>query len=206
MQHCFDRYQIQALLAMKTICQRRTSGFTLIELMVTIAIAAVLLVIGVPSFVAFQRNSELTSAINSFVAALSTARGEAMKRGRQAVVVPRADNNWATGWTVFVDTDNNRQFNGSDILIVQGGALPSYFTATGQGTAQNSPAYIMFNPSGYTQTSDSTFQSATLKIERNDISGTEKTNQTRIVVIAKTGRARACQPATDATCTTSATE
>jgi len=191
---------------MKTICQRRTPGFTLIELMVTIAIVAVLLVIGVPSFVAFQRNSELTSAINSFVAALSAARGEAMKRGRQAVVVPRADNNWATGWTVFVDTDNNQQFNGSDILIVQGGALPSYFTATGQGTAQNSPAYIMFNPSGYTQTSDSTFQSATLKIERNDISGTEKTNQTRIVVIAKTGRARACQPATDATCTTSATE
>jgi len=191
---------------MKAICQCRSSGFTLIELMVTIAVAAVLLVIGAPSFVAFQRNSELTSATNSFVAALNAARGEAMKRGRQAVVVPRADNNWATGWTVFVDTDNNQQFNGSDILIVQGGALPSYFTASGQGTAQNSPAYIMFNPSGYTQTSDATFQSATLKIERNDITGTEKTNQTRIVVIAKTGRARACQPATDSTCTTSATE
>lgn len=184
----------------------RIGGFTLIELMVTIAIAAVLLVIGVPSFVAFQRNSELTSAANSFVAALGAARGEAMKRGRQAVVVPRADNNWTTGWTVFVDTDNNQQLNGSDILIVQQGALPSYFTATGQGTAQNSPAYIMFNPSGYAQTSDSTFQSSTLKIERNDISGAEKTQQTRIVVIAKTGRARACQPATDTTCTTSATE
>ena len=191
---------------MKTFHEHRALGFTLIELMVTIAIAAVLMVIGVPSFLAFQRNSELTSATNSFIAALSAARGEAMKRGRQAVIVPRANNNWATGWTVFIDTDNNQQFNGSDILIVQGGALPSYFTATGQGTAQNSPAYIMFNPSGYTQTSDSTFQSATLKIERNDISGMEKTNQTRIVVIAKTGRARACQPATDTTCTTSATE
>jgi type IV fimbrial biogenesis protein FimT len=191
---------------MSTSRQRQSAGFTLIELMVTIAIAAVLLVIGAPSFVAFQRNSELTSAANSFVAALGAARGEAMKRGRQAVVVPRADNNWTTGWTVFVDTDNNQQFNGSDILVVQQAALPSYFTATGQGTAVNSPAYIMFNPSGYAQTSDSTFQSATLKIERNDISGAEKTNQTRIVVIAKTGRARACQPATDATCTTSATE
>lgn len=191
---------------MKRLSQSKSIGFTLIELMVAIAIAAVLLMIAAPNFVAFQRNSELTSAANSFVAALGAARGEAMKRGRQAVVVPREDNNWATGWTVFVDTDNNQQFNGSDILIVQGSALPSYFNATGQGTAQNSPAYIMFNPSGYTQTSDSTFQSATLKIERNDISGAEKTNQTRIVVIAKTGRVRACQPATDATCTTSATE
>lgn len=191
---------------MKTSHQRRNAGFTLIELMVTVAVAATLLVIGVPSFVAFQRSSELTSAANSFVAALGAARGEAMKRGRQAVVVPRADNNWATGWTVFVDADNDQQFDGSDILLVQQSALPSYFAATGQGTAQNSPAYIMFNPSGYTQTSGAVFQSATLKIERNDLSGTEKTQQTRIVVIAKTGRARACQPATDTTCTTSASE
>lgn len=191
---------------MKAFRQRRPVGFTLIELMVTIAIAAVLLVIGVPSFVSFQRSSELTSAANSFVAALGAARGEAMKRGLQAVVVPREDNNWATGWSVFVDTDNNQQFNGADILIVQQGALPSYFAASGQGTAQNSPAYIMFNPSGYTQTAGSVFQSSTLKIERNDISGTAKTQQTRIVIIAKTGRARACQPATDTTCTTSASE
>ncbi|MGJ7556564.1 GspH/FimT family pseudopilin [Variovorax sp. RB3P1] len=191
---------------MKTAHQRRARGFTLIELMVTITVAAVLLVIGVPSFVAFQRSSELTSAANSFVAALGAARGEAMKRGLQAVVVPREDNNWATGWIVFVDTDNNQQFNGADILIVQQGTLPSYFSATGQGTAALSPAYVMFNPSGYTQTSGSVFQSATLKIERNDISGTAKTQQTRIVVISKTGRARACQPATDTTCTTSASE
>jgi type IV fimbrial biogenesis protein FimT len=186
--------------------QDRARGFTLIELMVTITIAAILLFIGIPSFVAFQRNSELTSAANSFVAALGAARGEAMKRGLQAVVVPQTNNDWATGWNVFIDTDHNQQFNGSDILIQQQGSLPNYFAATGQGTAQLDPAYIMFNPSGYTQTGGSVFQSATLKIERNDISGAAKTQQTRIVVIAKTGRARACQPATDTTCTTSSSE
>lgn len=191
---------------MKKIRGRPIMGFTLIELLVTITIAAILLLIGIPSFVAFQRNSELTSAANSFVAALGAARGEAMKRGLQAVIVPRENNDWASGWTVFVDTDYNQQFNGSDVLILEQAALPSYFSATGQGTAQISPAYIMFNPSGYTQTSGSVFQSATLKIERNDILGLEKTRQTRIVVIAKTGRARACQPAVDTTCTTSASE
>ena len=191
---------------MRTTHKNSATGFTLIELMVTITIAGVLLIVGVPGFISFQRNSELTSATNSFVAALSAARGEAMKRGLQAVVVPRTDNDWATGWTVFIDSDNNQQFNGSDVLIVEQGAVPSYFSATGSGTAQLSPAYIMFNPSGYTQTNGSVFQSATLKIERNDLSGTDKTQQTRIVVIAKTGRARACQPATDSTCTTSASE
>ena len=186
--------------------QSQNVGFTLIELMITLFVAAILLMIGAPSFVAFQRNSELTSAANSFVAALGAARGEAMKRGRQAVVVPRENNDWATGWTVFVDTNNDQQFNSTDTLIVQQSALPNYFSTSGQGTAQASPAYVMFNPSGYTQASDSTFQSASLKIERNDISGVQKTQQTRIVVISKTGRVRACQPATDTTCTTSATE
>lgn len=194
------------MLAMRTTHKNSATGFTLIELMVTITIAGALLIVGVPGFISFQRNSELTSATNSFVAALSAARGEAMKRGLQAVVVPRTDNDWATGWTVFIDSDNNQQFNGSDVLIVEQGAVPSYFSATGSGTAQLSPAYIMFNPSGYTQTNGSVFQSATLKIERNDLSGTDKTQQTRIVIIAKTGRARACQPATDSTCTTSASE
>jgi type IV fimbrial biogenesis protein FimT len=191
---------------MKSFCSSRVAGFTLIELIVTISIAAVLLTLGAPTFIGFQRNSELTSVTNSFVAALGAARGEAMKRGQHAVVVPLANNNWATGWRIFVDTDNNQQFNGSDVLLVEQGALPAYFTATGQGTAQASPAYVMFNPSGYTQTSTSTFQSATLKIERNDLTGTQKSSQTRIVIVAKTGRVRACQPATDTTCTTSASE
>ena len=86
----------------------RAAGFTLIELMVTIAIAAILLMIGVPSFVAFQRNSELTSATNSLVAAISAAKGEAMKRGQSAVVVPTPpSNSWKDGWTVFVDGNRN---------------------------------------------------------------------------------------------------
>jgi type IV fimbrial biogenesis protein FimT len=174
--------------------------------MVAISIAAILLMIGVPSFIAFQKNSELTSAANSLVAGLGTARGEAMKRGLRSVITPRLDNDWASGWTIFIDENYDQQFDGIDKLIAQQGALPSYFSVAGEGTAQLSPAYVMFNPSGFTQTSDFAFQSTTLKFERNDISGDEKSRQTRIVIISRTGRSRACQPATDATCTTSSSE
>ena len=86
---------------------RRLSGFTLIELMVTIAIASILLMIATPSFVAFQRNSELTSLANSFIAAVNATRGEAMKVGRHAMAVPADGTNWSSGWTVFVDNDGN---------------------------------------------------------------------------------------------------
>ena len=56
-----------------------TKGFTLIELMVTLALAAILMAVAVPSITTFMRNAELTSCTNSLLAALNAERGEAMK-------------------------------------------------------------------------------------------------------------------------------
>ena len=69
--------------------KNRSAGFTLIELVVTIAIAAVLAALAVPSFIQYQRNSELTSLTNSLLAAVNAAKGEAMKTGRNAFVIPK---------------------------------------------------------------------------------------------------------------------
>jgi type IV fimbrial biogenesis protein FimT len=183
------------------------AGFTLIELMVTIAIAAILLMVAAPSFVTMKRNSELTSAANSFVAAVNAARGEAMKRGANALIVP-AGADWNTGWNVFVDADNARNgvLDATDPVVQRQPALASYFSVTGSGTAAASPAYVLFDASGYAKTKTAGFGALTLTIARNDVTGTEQTDQTRRIVIARTGRARACKPATDATCTANATE
>lgn len=59
---------------------RRAAGFTLVELMVTVAVAAVLLIIAVPSFNNIINTNRLTTAANSMVNALNTARMEAIKR------------------------------------------------------------------------------------------------------------------------------
>ena len=87
------------MLAMMTTKQR-CRGFTLIELMVTLAIAAVLLLVAIPSMTAFKRNAELTSATNTLLASINAARGEAMKRGTNAMVVPANGSDWNTGWIV----------------------------------------------------------------------------------------------------------
>ena len=186
---------------------RRNAGFTLIELMVTIAIASILLLIATPSFVAFQRNSELTSTANSFIAAVNATRGEAMKVGRHAMAVPADGTNWGSGWTVFVDNNGNSALNATtDRIVLQQAALASYFTASGSGSAGSSPPYVLFDASGYTRTKTAGFGALTLTITRNDLSGADQTAQTRRIVIAKTGRARVCRPATDTTCTTTAEE
>ena len=65
------------------------SGFTLIELMVTIAIAAILLGIAIPSFTETIASNRLTTNANALVTALNFARSEAVKRGIQVTVQER---------------------------------------------------------------------------------------------------------------------
>ena len=103
---------------------RANAGFTLIELMVTLAIASVLMMVAAPSFVGFQRNSEMTSVTNSLLAATSAARAEAMKTGMNALVVANGDgSSWSAGWTVFVDRDRDNAYSATadTTVMVRGG-------------------------------------------------------------------------------------
>ncbi len=86
------------------------------ELMITLALAAVILSIGAPSFTEFRRNNRLTSVGNDFLGAVQTARSEAIKRQVPVAVCASANPGDAaatcsggafTGWIVFADPDNN---------------------------------------------------------------------------------------------------
>lgn len=185
-------------------------GFTLIELMVTMALLAILMAVAVPSLTTFQRNAQLTSFSNTMLAAINAARGEAMKRGRYAMMVPAGDGtSWTSGWVVFVDVANTGVYTSTgNITILTRDAPPSYLTVTGYGTPASSPPYILFDASGYSKTKAGGFGASTFEIKRNDVSGTEQLVQTRRVKIASTGRVRVCTPTsnTDTRCsvTTSA--
>ena len=183
------------------------SGFTLIELMVTIAIVAILMVVAVPSFITYQRNSELTSFSNTLLASINAARGEAMKRGRYAMVVPADGLLWSSGWVVFVDVDGTRTYNAAnDVTVLTKEAAPGYLTVSGNGTAGESPPYIMFDASGYSakKTGSVSPKNLAFTIVRNDVAASGLGEQTRRLLIAVTGRARVCKPSTDSTCGSSA--
>ncbi len=79
------------------------AGFTLVELMVTLAVAAILLSIAAPSFSDFIQNNRITSTTNNLIAHLQYARSEAVSKG-QAVVLARTSataKDLSQGWTIY---------------------------------------------------------------------------------------------------------
>lgn len=89
---------------------RRQAGFNLLELMVAVTVMAILLGVGVPSFTAMMRDSQIASESNNLYAALMIARSEAVKRGVRVSVCASAavdtcdeDGDWTKGWIVFAD-------------------------------------------------------------------------------------------------------
>jgi len=80
-------------------------GFTIIELMITLLIVAILSTMALPSFTQMIKNNRLTTQANELVLALNLSRSEAVKRGT-SVTISAVGGNWANGWTV---TDINGQ-------------------------------------------------------------------------------------------------
>jgi len=86
----------------------RQSGFTIIELMIALAIGAILLVLAVPSFLDLIKTNRLTAQSNSLVTALHLARNEAINRGHDIRVLSISGNtDWASGWEIRLDVDGD---------------------------------------------------------------------------------------------------
>lgn len=110
-------------------------GFTLIELLIAIAVVAIVLSLGVPSFERLIERNQLTTNINKLVSTLNLARSEAIKRNQRVKICDSADfincgaGNYELGWIVFVDENNDGNLdNPTEQLIQVYEALPSNFT------------------------------------------------------------------------------
>lgn len=184
------------------VSRNNLAGFSLIELMVTVALISILMAVATPSIVTYRRNAELVSLANSLAASINGARGEAIKRGRYALVTPTDGSYWSSGWVVFVDVNRNNTYDsGTDILVATSDVPSNTITITANGAAGGTPPYIRFDASGYPKDQSNGFGALTFSISRNDVASSKAAEETRRLIVASTGRVRVCRPSTDTNCT-----
>lgn len=141
-------------------------GLTLVELMVTVAVAAIVLAIGVPQLQSLLAGNQVLTVSNGLATSLNFARSEAIKRGMRVTLCPSSDGQqcatnttpgWEQGWIVFLDhwfassdtsakVNTGRTTGPNDTVIAVQTALPRNITV--RASTSDGAKYISFGADG----------------------------------------------------------
>lgn len=181
--------------------RRPAAGFTVIELMVVVAITAIVMVFAIPSYKSVTTQSRMAGEVNDLASDIALARSAAIKQGLTVTICPSTNPSatpsttapacsgntaWNTGWIVFIDVANNQTFtsSGDTLLRVHGpfsGSDTLVFSAT-----SGAPTTITFNRMGGTKS----FGSATDFSSAGTLTLHDSTNNAswrRCVILSEVG-------------------
>ena len=132
----------------------KTAGFTLVELLVVMAIAGVLISLAIPSYNYITSANRVSGEINGLLGDMQFARIEAIREGSWVTICSSStgtscagNNNWATGWIVFADANNNQTVNAGETIW----RVKPAFIGTDTATADNATKAVTFNREGFAQ-------------------------------------------------------
>ena len=132
------------------------TGFTLLELLMTIAIAAIVATLGIPSFQYVTNSNRVSGEVNGLLGDLQFARAEAIKEGQNVTVCLSKGGQtcdttgaaWQSGWIVY----SNPTGTGQNTTVPAAGSIlriQSTFTGTDTFTAAPGFSAITYNREGY---------------------------------------------------------
>lgn len=189
-----------------------TRGFTLLELLTTLAVVAVLAVVGVPTLDSLALDERRTAVVNQLLATLLLARSETAKRGKTLVVCGAIDadrsgalepgeqrcagHDWSEGWLVGVwtDTNGNSRVDGGELSVLR--AFQPGVAGRLTVTAGNFTSSPPVGPAGTMLLKEFGRHSSNGTITVCDRRGPRAA---RAVIVSSLGRARASAMASDGT-------
>ncbi len=131
---------------------KRQRGLTILELMTTITLLAIVSAVALPSFRDTLAGGRQKAQRNNMMSALQMARSEAVKRGIRTVICASSNgtscntsSNWDAGWIIFVDEDANDTKDTADTYLQIGAAMDTGFSLIGSTNVVN---MIRYDPNG----------------------------------------------------------
>jgi len=121
----------------------RQSGFTIMELMIAVAIGGIVMAIGLPAFQGFIKNNRLIAQTNDVLTSLHVARNEAVNRGHNIrILTLSGGTDWASGWEIRLDVDNEDDIDAEDTVLRN-------YDAIKNATLAGNINIVTFEPTGY---------------------------------------------------------
>lgn len=180
----------------------KQTGFTLIELMLTVVLLAVLVGLGGPSLADFIRNSRITSKANDLLGATHLARTEAIKRRVPVTVCATSDASassptcLSTGdfsqWIVFVDADGDGNIDSGELILRRSSPASTSIKAI---PASGIGGYVQFGLDGFQRRADGAAPTDLTirlceKTRKNTVVSGDDTSASRALLLTRTGRAQ----------------
>ncbi len=123
----------------------RPRGFTLIELMIVLLIAAILVAVGAPALGEFVADQRVRTVASDIAAEIAYARAKALEHNRR-VFFERTGATWGGGWRIFVDLNNDNNFDaGEELKVFNGFPAGSMYLCSTVGEFANN---MIFRPDG----------------------------------------------------------
>ena len=159
-------------------------GFTLIELVTVVAIAGILLGVGVPNMQSLITSAKVTSNVNKMVGLLNYSREYSLNNNVVVTVCPSSDGiscskYWTKGQIAFTDKNLNHKKDAGEIVLRAYSELPEKHVMTWR--AFQNKNYLQYSPTGFTRYQNGTFRFCVL--------GEDKSFN-RAIIMTISGRAR----------------
>jgi type IV fimbrial biogenesis protein FimT len=165
--------------------KKQTRGFSMVELLVVLAIVGIMTAVAMPSYRAVSNSIRVSTEINGLMGDLQFTRAEAIKQGATVTTCASANGTscsasttWDTGWIVFSDSNGNATVDSGETILRKQKSI----SATDSFTADNSISAITFDRQGFVD--GLTVSTVTMTLKPLNTT----TTWTRCIAIGKIGR------------------